>query len=71
MTKAAQEAAHDPRLSIEERYGNRERYQALITEAAAKLVQQRYPLNQDVPPVVERALATWDEITAGALGVRP
>jgi Alpha/beta hydrolase domain len=70
VTKAAQEAAHDPRLSIEERYGNRERYQALVTEAAAKLVQQRYLLNQDVPPVVERALATWDEITAGALSDR-
>ena len=67
VTKAAQEAAHDPRLSIEERYGSRERYQALVTDAAAKLVQQRYLLNQDVPPVVERALATWDEITSGAL----
>ena len=70
VTKAAQEAAHDPRPSIEERYGSRERYQALVTDAAAKLVQQRYLLNQDVPPVVERALATWDEITAGALSGR-
>ena len=67
VTKAAQEAAHDPRLSIEERYGSRERYQALVTDAAAKLVQQRYLLNQDVRPVVERALVTWDEITGGAL----
>ena len=67
VTKAAQEALHDPRPSIEERYGSRERYQALVTDAAAKLVQRRYLLNQDVPPVVERALATWDEITGGAL----
>jgi Alpha/beta hydrolase domain len=70
VTKAAQEAAHDPRPSIEERYGNRERYQVLVTDAAAKLVQQRYLLNQDVPPVVERALATWDEITGGALSAQ-
>jgi hypothetical protein len=67
VTKAAQEAALDPRPSIEERYGSRERYQALVTDAAAKLVQQRYLLNQDVRPVVERALVTWDEITGGAL----
>ena len=67
VTKAAQEAAHDPRPSIEERYESRERYQVLVTDAAAKLVQQRYLLNQDVPAVVERALATWDEITGGAL----
>jgi hypothetical protein len=67
VTKAAQEAAHDPRPSIEERYRSRERYQALVTDAAAKLVQQRYLLNQDVRPVVERALVTWDEITGGAL----
>jgi len=50
VTKAAQEAAHDPRPSIEERYGSREHYQILVTDAAAKLVQQRYLLNQDVPP---------------------
>ena len=67
VTKAAQEVAHDPRPSIEERYGSREHYQVLVTDAAAKLVQQRYLLNQDVPPVIERALATWDEITGGAL----
>jgi hypothetical protein len=67
VTKAAQEAALDPRPSIEERYGSRERYQALVTDAAAKLVQQRYLLNQDVRPVVERALVTWDEIIGGAL----
>lgn len=69
VTKAAREAAHDPRPSIEERYGSRERYRALVTEAAAKLVQQRYLRSEDAPVVVERALATWDDITRGtALG---
>ena len=35
VTKAAREAAHDPRPSIEERYGSRERYQALVTDRPA------------------------------------
>jgi hypothetical protein len=64
-TKAAREATHDPRLSIEERYGSRERYQALVTEAAEKLAEQRYLLHQDIPVVVERALKIWDETTGG------
>jgi len=34
-------------------------------DAATKLVQQRYLLSEDVPRVVERALATWDETTRG------
>ena len=65
VTKAAREAAHDPRPSIEERYGSRERYRALVTDAAAKLVQERYLRGEDAPVVVERALATWDDITRG------
>lgn len=63
MTKTAREEAHDPRRSIEERYESRERYQALVGDAAAKLVQQRYLLSEDIPTVVERALATWDTTT--------
>jgi len=65
VTKAAGEAAHDPRPSIEERYGSRERYQALVSGAAAKLAKQRYLLDQDIPTVVERALKIWDEATGG------
>jgi len=65
-TKAAREGTHDPRPSIQERYGSRERYQALVADAAIKLVRERYLLEQDVPAVVEGALATWDETTRGA-----
>ena len=65
MTKAARDQAADPRASIEERYGNRTRYQELVTAAATKLAQEGYLLNEDVTPVVERALATWDELTRG------
>src|SRR6516225_1286118 len=65
VTKAAREGARDPRLSIEERYGNRAQYQVLVTDAATRLVQGGYLLNEDVDHVVERALANWDEITRG------
>ncbi len=66
LTKAARDQAQDPRLSIEERYGSRIRYQRLVTDAAAKLVQQGYVLNEDMPAIMERALSNWDEITRGA-----
>jgi hypothetical protein len=65
VTKAAREEARDPRLSIEERYGNRAQYQRLVTDAATRLVQAGYLLNEDADRVVERALANWDEITRG------
>jgi hypothetical protein len=64
-TKAVREQMADPRSSIEERYGNRVRYQELVTGAATTLAEDRYLLNEDVPVIVERALANWDEITRG------
>jgi hypothetical protein len=63
VTKAAREQARDPRLSIEERYGNRVQYQLLVTDAATRLVQEAYLLNEDVQHVVQRALTNWDELT--------
>ena len=65
VNKAEREQANDPRLSIEERYGSRAQYERLAMDAATKLVQQRYLLSEDAPRVVERTLATWDEITRG------
>ncbi len=61
-TKAAREAAHDPRPSIEERYGDRAQYETRVREAAAQLVQQGYLLADDVPAVVQAALGNWDDI---------
>lgn len=62
---AEREAQHDPRLSIEERYGTRARYEVLVTDAANNLVAEKYLLSEDVPQVVARALAALDEITKG------
>jgi Alpha/beta hydrolase domain len=65
VTNAAREQAHDPRTSIEERYDSRAQYGRLVTDAATKLVEQRYLLTEDAPLVVERTLAIWDEVTRG------
>jgi hypothetical protein len=65
LTRAAQEANHDPRPSIEERYGNRARYQAIVTDRAEDLAEQGYMLRQDIDIVVARALARWDDMAKG------
>jgi hypothetical protein len=62
-TRAAREASHDPRLSIEERYPSRDAYLGKVREAAQKLVQERYLLSQDVDPIVAHAAQVWNNVT--------
>ncbi|HSD29030.1 MAG TPA: alpha/beta hydrolase domain-containing protein [Vicinamibacteria bacterium] len=59
-TRAERESAHDPRLSVEERYRSREEYLGRVAAAAVALARQRLLLPQDVAPVLERAAAHWD-----------
>jgi len=59
-TKAAREAAHDPRRSIAERYASRDDYLARVRAAADALVADRYLLAEDVPRVMQRAGEQWD-----------
>lgn len=59
-TKAERERRGDPRLSIEERYKDRNEYMQRITAAAQELASGGYLLKQDVPAVVEQAAAQWD-----------
>jgi hypothetical protein len=66
VTKSAREQSRDPRVSIEERYGTRAHYEALVRDAAAKLVTQRYLLESDIPTVVAIAMTNWDELTRGS-----
>jgi phage shock protein A len=63
-TKAEREARHDPRLSIEERYRDREDYLQRIKAAAASLVRDRFLLQEDVEDVVQRATRHWTYATA-------
>jgi len=54
-TKAEREAAGDPRLSIEERYGSRADYVAKVKAAAEALVTERLLLPADAAAYVQAA----------------
>jgi Alpha/beta hydrolase domain len=59
-TKVEREARGDPRLSLEERYGDKADYVTKVRQAAAALERDRYLLAEDVQRIVERAEAiTW------------
>jgi hypothetical protein len=57
-TKAEREANHDPRLSLEERYGTHDRYVELIKKAAAQAVADRFLLAADAERLVAEASAS-------------
>ncbi|MGP8243105.1 MAG: alpha/beta hydrolase domain-containing protein, partial [Bryobacteraceae bacterium] len=61
-TRQAREEAHDPRLSIAERYSSREDYLKRATRAADDLIRRRFVLPQDRDFVVERAARLWDAL---------
>jgi hypothetical protein len=63
-TKAEREARRDPRLSIEERYRDREDYLGRIRASAAGLVKDRFLLEEDVEDVMQRAARHWSYATA-------
>ncbi len=65
LTRAARETSGDPRLSIEERYGSRARYQAIVMDRAKKLAEGGYMLPEDVDIVTSRALARFDDLAKG------
>jgi len=62
-TKADRERAKDPRLSIEERYRNRDEYVGKSAAAALDLVKQRYLLEQDVADLLRHAAEHYDWAT--------
>jgi hypothetical protein len=52
----------DPRPSIAERYASREEYMNKFEQAAKKLVEQRFLLQEDLPLVLERGRLEWKVI---------
>jgi hypothetical protein len=68
-TKSDREKSHDPRLSVEERYGSRAEYVRRVEEAANKLVKERFLLQEDVKPIVEAAGQHWDWTMSAAATV--
>jgi Alpha/beta hydrolase domain len=65
-TAADRKRTNDPRLSIEERYHDKDQYLSLVTRAAQAQVGQRFLLAEDVPAVVRNAGRHWDYIAAAA-----
>jgi hypothetical protein len=63
MTKAEREARKDPRLSIAERYRDRDDYIAKLRTAAQELIKGRYLLPEDMENVVKRGQAQWEFLT--------
>jgi hypothetical protein len=59
-TRVERDKTRDPRLSIAERYATRADYLKKVQEAAARLAQERYILQEDVTPIVEAAGQHWD-----------
>jgi hypothetical protein len=56
-TKARRLESHDPRLSIEERYGSQDGYLCVVRRAADDLVRQRFLLRDDADRVIAAAAA--------------
>ena len=54
--------AHDPRLSIAERYAGREDYMRRVNRAADELIRRRFVLPRDRDFVVERAAQLWEAL---------
>jgi hypothetical protein len=57
-TKAERLANHDPRLSLEERYGTHEDYVARVRRAAEQAVRDRFLLSEDAARIVREADAS-------------
>jgi hypothetical protein len=57
-TKAERLANNDPRLSLEERYGNHAGYVDAVRKAAAEIVAQGYLLQADADALIAAAEAS-------------
>jgi len=64
-TKSEREGTNDPRLSIAERYGDREHYLEQIKQAALSLIKGGYLLADDLPALATRAAHYWDHLVDG------
>lgn len=64
LAKTAEERkkSGDPRLSIAERYKSREEYMNKFEQAAKKLIQERFLLQEDLPAILERGKVEWKVI---------
>ena len=64
-TKADRDRAGDPRLSIEERYRNRDEYVGRFATATLDLVERGYLLQEDVADLLKHAVDHYDWVITG------
>jgi Alpha/beta hydrolase domain len=64
LAKTAEERKKtgDPRRSVAERYKSQEVYMSKFEQAAKKLVEQRFLLQEDLPAILERGRLEWKTI---------
>jgi hypothetical protein len=64
LAKTAEERkkSGDPRPSIEERYASQAEYMGKFEQAAKKLIEQRFLLQEDLPAILERGRLEWKTI---------
>jgi hypothetical protein len=62
LTKTERQKSGDPRLSVEERYPNRDAYLAKVKAAADDLVKGRYLLAEDEAPLIAHEALVWDTL---------
>jgi hypothetical protein len=58
-TRSERESAHDPRLSIEERYSNETAYVTAVKRSAQTLVKERLLLKEDADVIVAKAVERY------------
>jgi hypothetical protein len=61
-TAAERERSGDPRRSVAERYASREEYMGKFSEAAMKLIRERFLLKEDLPALLERGQREREEV---------
>jgi hypothetical protein len=59
-TTAERKRTSDPRLSIEERYRDKDQYVGLVGKAALDLIEQGFLLSEDLAVVLKNAGRHWD-----------
>lgn len=64
-TRADRERANDPRPSLEERYGSKERYLGIFAQEAMRQIKERFLLPEDLADVLRRGSAEWDAAAFG------
>ena len=65
-TKTDRARTNDPRLSIEERYRNRDEYVGKFAAAALDLVAKGYLLSEDVADLLKHAVEHYSWATTGS-----